>query len=176
MLGRGVRVWLRPAIFFSAVCGSAAICSASAYAQDEGPDSISALPTPNGPDESTPAADYVRRPTDPPPFNPRGAQATAARKREAAKREAATREAAKRQLAEVPTTDGTSVVAPPGSAKVMTSQLPVAAARPKNSRLAGDRLSKRFGIVLPDWKQGLALCIEELGPRFRGDNIRARTT
>jgi dTDP-4-dehydrorhamnose reductase len=59
---------------------------------------------------------------------------------------------------------------------IPSAEYPVAAARPKNSRLAGDRLSKRFGIVLPDWKQGLALCIEELGPRFRGDNIRARTT
>ena len=42
-----------------------------AAAQDEGADSISALPTPSGPDESTPAADYVRKPTDPPPFNPK---------------------------------------------------------------------------------------------------------
>jgi len=36
------------------------------------------------------------------------------------------------------------------------------AARPKNSRLAGDRLKRRFGIALPDWKQGLALCLNEI--------------
>jgi dTDP-4-dehydrorhamnose reductase len=39
---------------------------------------------------------------------------------------------------------------------------PLPAARPKNSRLAEDRLSKRFGFELPDWKQGLSLCIEEM--------------
>jgi dTDP-4-dehydrorhamnose reductase len=39
---------------------------------------------------------------------------------------------------------------------------PLPAARPKNSRLAGEHLNKRFGIALPDWKQGLSLCIEEM--------------
>lgn len=45
---------------------------------------------------------------------------------------------------------------------IPSEEYPVAAARPKNSRLAGDRISKRFGIALPDWKHGLALCIEEI--------------
>jgi len=121
MLGRAVRKWLRPAIFFGAVCGIAIFSPPRAQAQDEGPDSISALPTPTGPDDSTAAADYVRKPTDPPPFNAKSPQAIAARKRAAA---------AKPRLAEVPTTDGTAVVLPPGSAKVMTAQLPVAAAKP----------------------------------------------
>src|SRR6185369_1089576 len=105
MLGSAVRMWLRPAIFFSAVFGSAVIspASVSASTQDDGPDSISALPTPSGPDESTPAADYVRKPTDPPPFNPKSVQATTARKREAGNR----------KVAQVPTTDGTNVAAPP---------------------------------------------------------------
>ena len=104
MLGSAVRMWLRPAIFFSAFCGSAFICSAaSASPRDDGPDSISALPAPTGPDESTPAADYVRKPTDPPPFNPGSSQATAARKREAARR----------KVAQVPTTDGTTVAGSP---------------------------------------------------------------
>jgi dTDP-4-dehydrorhamnose reductase len=58
---------------------------------------------------------------------------------------------------------------------IPSEEYPLPAARPKNSRLAGDRISERFGIALPDWKQGLARCIEELGPRLRGDNIRART-
>lgn len=45
---------------------------------------------------------------------------------------------------------------------IPSEEHPLPAARPKNSRLAGDRLSKRFGIVLPAWKQGLALCIAEM--------------
>ncbi len=36
------------------------------------------------------------------------------------------------------------------------------APRPKNSRLAGNRLSQRFGLVLPDWKQSLSLCFKEM--------------
>jgi dTDP-4-dehydrorhamnose reductase len=45
---------------------------------------------------------------------------------------------------------------------IASEEYPLPAARPKNSRLADDRLSKRFGIVLPNWKQGLSLCIEEM--------------
>jgi dTDP-4-dehydrorhamnose reductase len=32
---------------------------------------------------------------------------------------------------------------------------------PKHSQLAGDRLRQRYGIALPHWKEGLALCLEE---------------
>jgi dTDP-4-dehydrorhamnose reductase len=46
---------------------------------------------------------------------------------------------------------------------IATEDYPLPAARPKNSRLAGDRLSKRFGIVLPDWREGLARCLCEIG-------------
>jgi dTDP-4-dehydrorhamnose reductase len=35
---------------------------------------------------------------------------------------------------------------------------------PKNSRLAGDRLRQRYGITLPHWKDGLALCLDEEVP------------
>jgi dTDP-4-dehydrorhamnose reductase len=45
---------------------------------------------------------------------------------------------------------------------IATEDYPLPAARPKNSRLAGDRLSKRFGIVLPDWREGLARCLREI--------------
>ena len=45
---------------------------------------------------------------------------------------------------------------------IPSEEYPLPAARPKNSRLAVDRISKRFGIEFPDWKQGLALCIEEM--------------
>ena len=43
---------------------------------------------------------------------------------------------------------------------IPSAEYPTPAARPKNSRLARERLSKRFGIALPDWKQRLSLCIE----------------
>jgi dTDP-4-dehydrorhamnose reductase len=39
---------------------------------------------------------------------------------------------------------------------------PRPAARPKNSRLVGDRLKRRFGIALPCWKEGLSLCLEDM--------------
>jgi dTDP-4-dehydrorhamnose reductase len=35
------------------------------------------------------------------------------------------------------------------------------AKRPKNSRLTGEVLRKRFGIILPDWKQALALYMQD---------------
>jgi dTDP-4-dehydrorhamnose reductase len=44
---------------------------------------------------------------------------------------------------------------------ISSSEYPLPAARPKNSRLAGVRLRERFGITLPDWPQGLAQCIQE---------------
>lgn len=42
---------------------------------------------------------------------------------------------------------------------IASSDYPLPAARPKNSRFAGDRLRKRFGITLAEWQQGLALCL-----------------
>jgi dTDP-4-dehydrorhamnose reductase len=36
------------------------------------------------------------------------------------------------------------------------------AARPKNSRLDGGRLQARFGVALPAWEEGLAMCLEEM--------------
>ena len=45
---------------------------------------------------------------------------------------------------------------------IPSADYPLPAARPKNSRLAGERLRQRFGIALPDWKQGLARCIEDM--------------
>jgi len=44
---------------------------------------------------------------------------------------------------------------------ISSSKYPLPAARPKNSRLAGARLSERFGITLPNWQEGLAQCIQE---------------
>ncbi|SRR5579871_34654 len=45
---------------------------------------------------------------------------------------------------------------------IATEDYPSPAARPKNSRLDCDRLSRRFGIALPHWKEGLSLCLEEM--------------
>jgi dTDP-4-dehydrorhamnose reductase len=45
---------------------------------------------------------------------------------------------------------------------ITSEDYPRPAARPKNSRLVGDRLKRRFGIALPCWKEGLSLCLEEM--------------
>jgi dTDP-4-dehydrorhamnose reductase len=45
---------------------------------------------------------------------------------------------------------------------IPSEDYPLPAARPKNSRLACDRLRGRFGIALPNWKDGLSLCLEEM--------------
>ena len=42
---------------------------------------------------------------------------------------------------------------------ILSSEYPTAAARPKNSRLAGDRVGRRFGIALMDWKRALETCL-----------------
>lgn len=45
---------------------------------------------------------------------------------------------------------------------VTSEEYPRPAARPKNSRLAGDRLKEHFGVALPRWEEGLSLCLEEI--------------
>jgi dTDP-4-dehydrorhamnose reductase len=45
---------------------------------------------------------------------------------------------------------------------IASEDYPLPAARPKNSRLACNRLNQRFGIALPCWKEGVSLCIEEM--------------
>jgi dTDP-4-dehydrorhamnose reductase len=45
---------------------------------------------------------------------------------------------------------------------IASKDYPLPAARPKNSRLAGVRLQRRFGIALPCWTEGLSLCLEEI--------------
>jgi len=44
---------------------------------------------------------------------------------------------------------------------ITSSEYPLPAARPKNSRLAGDRLRERFEITLPEWQQALARCMQD---------------
>jgi dTDP-4-dehydrorhamnose reductase len=38
---------------------------------------------------------------------------------------------------------------------------PTPAKRPSNSRLSNAKLAATFGIVLPDWRQALALCLQD---------------
>jgi dTDP-4-dehydrorhamnose reductase len=45
---------------------------------------------------------------------------------------------------------------------IRTEEYPLPAARPKNSRLAGERLRDRFGLTLPDWQRGLFFYLKEL--------------
>ncbi len=45
---------------------------------------------------------------------------------------------------------------------IASAEYPTPAARPKNSLLAGERLSKRFGVGLAEWRQGLSACIAEM--------------
>jgi len=45
---------------------------------------------------------------------------------------------------------------------VTTQEYPRPAARPKNSRLAGDLLKQRFGLALPPWQECLSRCLEEI--------------
>jgi dTDP-4-dehydrorhamnose reductase len=49
----------------------------------------------------------------------------------------------------------------PNVCPIGSSEYPRPAARPKNSRLAGERLRERIGITLPDWQQALALCMQD---------------
>jgi dTDP-4-dehydrorhamnose reductase len=45
---------------------------------------------------------------------------------------------------------------------IPSEEYPTPATRPKNSILAGERLRKRFGLKVPDWRQSLSVCIEEM--------------
>jgi dTDP-4-dehydrorhamnose reductase len=44
---------------------------------------------------------------------------------------------------------------------IASSEYPRPAAQPKNSRLAGEQLYKRFGIALAEWQKRLALCMKD---------------
>ena len=45
---------------------------------------------------------------------------------------------------------------------IPTNDYPTPAQRPRNSRLDCTALTARFGLVLPDWRAGLAMCLDEL--------------
>ena len=45
---------------------------------------------------------------------------------------------------------------------IPTSEYPTPAARPRNSRLDGSELPRRFGVVMPDWQVAVKRCLEEI--------------
>ena len=45
---------------------------------------------------------------------------------------------------------------------IPTFDYPTPAQRPMNSQLVLTKLEKKFGLVMPDWKDMLALCVEEI--------------
>jgi dTDP-4-dehydrorhamnose reductase len=49
----------------------------------------------------------------------------------------------------------------PAITSITSADYPTPAARPKNSRLAGERLRARYGIALPDWREALARCMND---------------
>lgn len=48
---------------------------------------------------------------------------------------------------------------------IATADYPLPAPRPAYSRLDTGRLVERFGVVLPDWRHGVDLCLAELADR-----------
>ncbi|NOT12961.1 MAG: dTDP-4-dehydrorhamnose reductase [Methylococcaceae bacterium] len=52
---------------------------------------------------------------------------------------------------------------------ILTTDYPLPAKRPANSRLSVDRLEKRFGLYMPTWEGALELCMQEL----MGDNPKS---
>ncbi len=45
---------------------------------------------------------------------------------------------------------------------ITTADYPLPAARPANSRLNCEKITRQFGLELPGWEAGLALCLDEL--------------
>jgi dTDP-4-dehydrorhamnose reductase len=49
---------------------------------------------------------------------------------------------------------------------ILTADYPLPAPRPLFSRLAGEKLTRNFGMKLPPWEESLALCMAEVGTRL----------
>ena len=46
--------------------------------------------------------------------------------------------------------------------RIATADYPTPAQRPMNSRLDNGRLRDGFGIVLPDWRKSLSVCLDRI--------------
>ncbi len=53
---------------------------------------------------------------------------------------------------------------PPRVTPIATQDYPTPAARPAYSVLSNGKLARAFGLVLPDWRRALALCLEDMTP------------
>jgi dTDP-4-dehydrorhamnose reductase len=51
---------------------------------------------------------------------------------------------------------------PPRLTAISTADYPLPAARPRNSRLDCGRVKTRYGVRLPDWREGVARCLAEI--------------
>jgi dTDP-4-dehydrorhamnose reductase len=54
---------------------------------------------------------------------------------------------------------------------IPTTEYPTPAQRPLNSRMSLDRLSERFEITTPDWKDALARVLDQVYPADRGNKM-----
>lgn len=45
---------------------------------------------------------------------------------------------------------------------ISTTEYPTPARRPLNSQLSSARLEREFGIRIPDWREGLRMCVEDM--------------
>lgn len=64
--------------------------------------------------------------------------------------------------------DGAPLPRQPRLEPIPTSAYPLPAKRPTNSVLSNAKLEQAFGLVLPDWRRALALCLDEMTdhPKF----------
>jgi dTDP-4-dehydrorhamnose reductase len=46
--------------------------------------------------------------------------------------------------------------------RISSAEYPTPARRPGNSQLSGERLHQQLGLRLPDWRQALALCLDDI--------------
>jgi len=46
--------------------------------------------------------------------------------------------------------------------RIGTLDYPTPAKRPANSRLDNDKLSRTYGVVLPEWRRSLSDCVDRL--------------
>lgn len=52
--------------------------------------------------------------------------------------------------------------AAPRLTAIPSREYPVPAPRPANSVLSGDKLRREFGLIMPDWRDNLNLCLDDL--------------
>jgi dTDP-4-dehydrorhamnose reductase len=67
-----------------------------------------------------------------------------------------------RAILELVPADAERRLDPSKLAAIPSAQYPTPARRPRNSVLSHTRLERDFELTMPDWKQGLQLCIREL--------------